>query len=266
MEGILLPRLAAGFDPIPPHFRAAQIEAAISPRDKNGNWSQARAYLDLYLRAGGGDVAVIPIEGTMSRFGFCGMGNEFLTEVINEAAAEPEVKAMVIKGHSPGGTVDSVEMLADAIKNFPKPSVGYINGIAASACVFAMSQCDQIVQENSSSSETGSIGVLMVHINQTAALEKAGIQVTIFRAGESVDKARINAVEPLTDDLVAEIESDLDAAMKVFKGYVRRGRAGRLTSDEVFSGKMYKKSEALKLGLIDKVGNLADAIKLARKL
>ncbi|SDG71724.1 protease-4 [Dyadobacter soli] len=266
MEGIILPRLAAGFDPIPPHFKAGHIDAAISTRDKNGNWSRARAYLDSYLTAGGGDVAVIPIEGTMSRFGYCGMGNEFLTQVIQEAAEEPAVKSIVIKGHSPGGTVDSVEMLADAIKYFPKPTVGYVNGMAASACVFAMSQCDQIVMENSSSSEIGSIGVLMVYINQSEALKQAGYEVTIFRAGESVDKARINAVEPLTPELKAEIQQDLDAAMNVFKGYVRRGRAGQLRSDEVFSGKMYKKSKALSLGLVDKTGSLSDAIKLARKL
>lgn len=266
MEGIILPRLAAGFDPIPAHFRVSHIDAAISPRDKDGNWSQARAYLDSYLRAGGGDVAVIPLEGTMSRYGFCGIGNEFLTEVINEAAIEPAVKAIVIKGNTPGGTVDSVEMLADAIKKFPKPSVGYVNGMVASAGVFAMSQTDQIVMENSISAEIGSIGVLMVHVDQTAALEKAGLKVSIFRATESIDKARINGAEPLTPELKAEIQASLDEAMKTFKGYVRRGRAGRLTSEEVFTGKMYGKNRAISLGLVDRTGALSDAIKLARKL
>ncbi|MCE7061260.1 S49 family peptidase [Dyadobacter sp. CY343] len=266
MEGIILPRLAAGFDPIPPHFKAAHIDAGISARDKDGNWSRARAYLDDYLRIGGGDVAVIPLEGTMSRYGYCGMGNEFLTDVINEAATEPAVKAIVIKGNTPGGTVDSVEMLADAIKKFPKPSVGYVNGMVASAGVFAMSQADQIVMENSISSEIGSIGVLMVHIDQTAALEKAGLKVTIFRASDSVDKARINGVEKLSDDLVDEIQLSLDQAMTTFKGYVKRGRAGKLTSEEIFTGKMYGKAKAQSHGLVDRTGSLADAIKLARKL
>lgn len=266
MEGIILPRLAAGFDPIPKHFMAGQRPAPISVRDENGEFSNARFYLREYLRAGGGDVAVVPIEGTMSRFGFCGMGNELTIDVLAAAAAEPVVKAVVLKGHTPGGTLDSTEILANAIRNFPKPIVGYVNGMVASAGVFALSQCDEIVMENSISASFGSIGVLMVYIDQAGALEKAGMKVTIFRASDSVDKARVNGVEPLSEELLTEIQTDLDEAMATFKGYVRRGRAGKLQSDEVFSGKMYNKTKALALGLVDRAGALADAIKLARKM
>lgn len=267
MEGIILPRLAAGFDPFPPHFAAANArQSPISVRDENGEFSEARYYLREYLRKGGNDIAVIPLKGTMSRNGFCGFGNQMLTDIINEAANEPAVKGIVIDGNTPGGTLDSTEMLADAIRKFPKKKVGYVNGQVASAGVFAMSQCDEIVIENSISAEIGSIGVLMVHVDQTAALEKAGMKVTIFRASDSVDKLRINTVEPLTEELIAEIQTSLDEAMTTFKGYVRRGRAGRLTSDEVFTGKMYNKTKALSLGLVDRTGTLADAIKSARKL
>jgi signal peptide peptidase SppA len=263
MESIMIPRLVAGLDPIPAQFKP---NSAINIFDEDGDFNPVKYRLSQYLKTGGGDVAVIPLVGAMSRFGLCGEGNEFLTQVLQEAAAEKSVKAVVMKGHTPGGTVDSVESFADAIKNFPKPIVGYVAGMVASAGVFAMSQCDSIVMEDAVMAEIGSIGVLQVYVNQQAALEKAGIDVRIFRAGESVDKARVNGVEPLTDDLLAEIQSDLDACMKAFKGYVRRGRAGKLTSDEVFTGRMYKKKEALNLGLIDRIGSLEDAIKLARRL
>ena len=263
MEGIILPRLFAGQDPIPPHFRPL---SAISPMDKNGDYSYVRDCLGMYLKAGGGDVAVIPLEGTMSRSGFCGMGNEFLISILAEAAAEPQVKAVVLKGNTPGGTVDSVEILADAVKNFPKPIVGYVAGMVASAGVFVFSQLDHIVIENSSASRFGSIGVMMVYVNESKALEMAGKEVIIFRAGESVDKVTVNPVEPLTDALKAEIQTELDDAMAVFKGYVKRGRAGKLNSSEVFSAKMYNKADAIKYGLVDSSGTLADAIKIARKL
>ena len=92
------------------------------------------------------------------------------------------------------------------------------------------------------------------------------MDVTIFRATGSEDKALINGIEPLTDELKAEIQTDLNACRKVFLGYVKRGRAGKLKSDEVFTGKMYKKNDAIKLGLVDKVGTLSDALKRARKL
>lgn len=263
MQEMIVPRLLAGKDPLPAHF---QLGAKIDGYDKEGDYDPDRAMLGRFLKDGGGEVAVIPIQGAMSRFGMCGMGNEFTARMLAMAANEPTVKAVVLKGHTPGGSVDSIEMLADAVRAFPKTIVGYVNGMVASAGVFAFSPSDAIVMENSSMAEYGSIGVLNVHVDQSAALEKAGMTVTIFRAGESVDKARFNAIEPLTPELMQEMQDELDDALKVFKGYVRRGRAGKLTSDEVFTGKMYKGKDALRLGLVDKLGGLQDAIKLARKL
>ena len=263
MQGIILPRLAAGFEPIPSHFKH---EALISPRDKDGEYTMTRAYLRDYVKRGGGDVAVIPMKGTMSRNGFCGMGNEFMISVLAEAAAEKEVKAVVVDGNTPGGTVDSIEILADAIKWFPKPIVGYVNGDVASAGVFSMSQTDYTVMEKSSSARYGSIGVLMVHVDQSQALEKAGLNVRIFRAGESIDKATINGIEPLTAELEAEIQQDLDEAMTLFKGYVKRGRAGKLNSEDVFTGKMYNYKDAINYGLVDRAGTLDDAIRIARAM
>lgn len=267
MEGIILPRLAAGFDPIPPHFmgEAGRLRAAISTQGADGNWDINRSYLRDFLQDGGGDVAVIPVDGTMSRSGFCGYGNERIASILEAADGEPQVKAVVMKFNTPGGTVDSTDMLADAVRNFSKPIVAWTN-YCASAGYFVASQCDQIVIENSISSEMGSIGVLMVYVDQSAALEKMGLKVTIYRAKGSEDKARINGVEPLTAELEAEIQTDLNVALKSFHGYVRRGRAGKLTSDEALTGKMYKKKQALSLGLADRMGSLGDAVKLARGL
>jgi ClpP class serine protease len=261
MEGIILPRLVQGFEAIPSHFKPA---ASISPRDANGEFSVTRAYLREYLKAGGGDVAVIPMKGTMSRDGFCGMGNQFIIDILAEAASEPKVKGVVIDGNTPGGTVDSIEILADAIKWFPKPIVGYVNGSVASAGVLAMSQTDRIIMEKSSAAAFGSIGVLMIHIDQSEALNKAGLTVRIFRAGESIDKAIINGIEPLTAELEAEIQAGLDEAMMMFKGYIKRGRAGKLTSEDVFSGKMYNGKNSMNYGIVDQLGTLADAIRYAR--
>lgn len=263
MEGIILPRLAAGFDPFPIHLRQ---NAAISWNDKDGEFSPVRYFLRECLRNGGGDVAVIPIIGAMSRFGLCGQGNEFYISVLAEAAAEPAVKAVVLKFTSPGGTVDSTEPFADAVANSPKPTIGFVAGMAASAAVFVLSQCDMIIVEDSGSTEMGSIGVLAIHVDQSGAMEKQGIKVTIIRATESVDKMRVNPVEPLKEEILQEIQDSANLSLKSFKGYVRRGRAGKLKSDEVFTAKMYKNKQSIPLGLADRAGTLADAIKIARSM
>lgn len=259
MEQIILPRIVAGKDPIPEHFK---LRSDIKFYDENGDFNANAYYLKQYLKDGGGEVAVIPITGTMSRYGYCGFGNERIAAIIQEAEKQKDVKAVVLKFDTPGGTVDSTDMLADVIRSFSKPIVAWTN-YCASAGYFAASQCDKIILENSISSEVGSIGVLMVYVDQSQALEKAGYDVTIFRADGSQDKAKINGIEPLDDESRAEIQSDLNAALTGFKGYVRRGRAGKLTSDDVMTGKMYKKKEAMANGLVDGLGNLSDAVKIA---
>ena len=262
MQSIVLPRLAAGKDPIPGHFK---LRTQISAIDENGNLDINRYYLRDALRQGGGDVAVIEIEGTMSRYGYCGYGNERIVGILKAAEAEPQVKAVVLKMDTPGGTVDSTDILADAVARFSKPIIAWTN-FCASAGYFVASQADQIVMENSIASEVGSIGVLMVYVDQSEALEKEGLKVTIYRADASVDKARINGLEPLTNELEAEIRASLNEASRAFNGYVRRGRAGKLKGDAVLTGKMYNKRQALKEGLVDKLGSLDDAIAMARKL
>lgn len=261
MRGVILPRLAAGIDPIPSRFMPA---GRLNAFDEDDNYIPEAGELNRGLIAGGNTgVAVIDISGTMSRNGFCGYGNDFTRSVLELADKTPEVKGIVLKFNTPGGTVDSTDILADAVRGFSKPIISYVASMAASAGYFVASQADVIVMEDSISAEVGSIGVLMVYTDIQKHLEKEGMEVTIFRAGESIDKARVNGVEPLTDELRAEIQADLDAAMKAFKGYVKRGRAGKLVSDEMFTGKMYNKKQALSLGLADKVGTLKDAIKLA---
>jgi len=262
MEEIILPRLAAGKDPIPSHFK---LRSDIKLFDENDNFNINAYYLKGFLRDGGGQIAVIPVNGTMSRYGYCGFGNERIAAIIQEAEKQPDVKGIVLKIDTPGGTVDSTDMLADVIRNFSKPIVAWTN-YCASAGYFIASQCDQIIMENSISSSVGSIGVLMVYVDQSEALAKAGYVVRIFRADGSEDKALINGIEPLSDELIAEIKADLKEARVGFHGYVRRGRAGKLLSDAPLTGKMYKKKAAMAEGLVDSLGNLSDAIKITLRL
>ncbi len=268
MHDVMLPRLVAGKEPIPAHLLMTEERQRLAAKahfmdEESHDWYLQD--LKYYRRQGGGDVAVIPISGTMSRDGYCGYGNEHITKLIEVADRDSATKAVVLKVNTPGGTVDSTEMLADTVKNFSKPIVSW-TPYCASAGLFVASQSDLIFLENSVTSEVGSIGVLMVYTDYSKYLEKQGMAVTIFRADGSEDKALINGIEPLTDKLKAEIQADLNACRKAFLGYVKRGRVGKLQSDEVFSGKMYKKAEAKSLGLVDQIGSLSDAIKAARKL
>lgn len=265
MHDMILPRLRAGKDPLPASYLRQQRPQTMESQSSTSGIDWDLEDLKDFLKAGGGDVAVVPISGAMSRNGLCGYGNEYTARILEKADSYAKVKAVVLKINTPGGTVDSTEMLADTVKNFSKPIVAW-TPYCASAGYFVASQADAIVMENAVTSEVGSIGVLMVYTDYSKYLEKEGMDVTIFRADGSEDKALINGIEPLSEELKAEIQGDLNACRKAFLGYVRRGRAGKLQSDEVFSGKMYKKEAAIRLGLADRIGTLSDAVKRARKM
>jgi protease-4 len=179
---------------------------------------------------------------------------------------DKEVKGIVLAINSPGGTADSTQELADIVANTIKPVLAYVKSMAASAAYYVASQADYIVLSSESTASVGSIGVLMQYTNVAKALEKQGVEAEIIRATKSTDKAKLNSLEPLTDELRQEIVMDLDIAMETFEKYVKRGRASRLTSSEVFSGKMYRAKEALKLGLIDEIGNMKTAYTRIKQL
>lgn len=216
----------------------------------------------------GSKVAVIPVQGTIQkRGGYCSLGTKDLVSYLNAAIRDPEVSAIVLDIDSPGGQVDGTEEFAQAIRNSSKPVVAYGDGLVASAAYWIASQCAYIYLNSASTGYAGSLGVLCMSINQEAFLEKQGVKVEILRSSRAVDKARLNPVEPLSDAVRATVQADLDQIGETFIAAVESGRAGKLTTKEdVFTGKVYRGSDAKKHGLVDAIGSLQDAVNKAAQL
>ncbi|WP_375445734.1 S49 family peptidase [uncultured Fibrella sp.] len=266
MQSIIVPRLSAGYDAIPnylinPHPSAMKGDND-SPRPRAGTLDYYQYFADAYRV---GSVCVVPMIGAMSRYGQCNWGTEDLAGILKAADKLESVSAHLLKSDGPGGTVDGTGPLADVIAGLTKPVVAW-TPYSASAHYYVISQADEIWMEDQTVSEVGSIGVLMVYVDQSAALAKAGYSPTIFRADGSTDKALVNGIEPLSDGTKAEIVSQLNAARRRFVGAVRRGRGQKLSSDEVFTGKMYGPKEAIRTGLADRTGTLEQAIRRAAQL
>jgi protease-4 len=260
MKEMIVPRLEAGKDPLPPSMFQGNppIDARLSRNEQ---------YMADYFRTQEG-VGLLPVKGAMSRNGeMCSYGNETLMNWMGIMARDEQTRAIVMNTNSPGGTVDSTRGFADKVREVSaiKPVVMW-TPFAASAAYFVGSQATEIMVEDQLVGGIGSIGVLMVLTNQKAALEKQGIQVEILRADGSQDKALVNGVEPISEQTRAELQATLNACRAEFVGYVRRGRAGKLTSNEVFTGKMYTASDAVRLGLADRKGSLQQAIQRALQL
>ena len=217
---------------------------------------------------GGSRVAVVPVQGTVQkRGGYCSLGTKDLVSQLNAANRDPEISAIVLDIDSPGGQVDGTEELAQAVALSGKPVVAYIDGLGASAAYWIASQASSIFINSASTGYAGSLGVLCMSINQSAFLEKQGVSVEILRSTRAVDKARLNPVEPLSDDVRAAVQADLDQIGETFIEAVSKGRAGKLsTKEDVFTGKVYKGSDAKKHGLVDAIGSLQDAVNHAASL
>ncbi|WP_149242589.1 S49 family peptidase [Dyadobacter sp. 32] len=241
----------------------SKLPAALENRIKLSGW--VKAYNDWFTETHSTDksVLVLPIEGEMSRGGgWYGYGNDFLIRQLNAAATDTDYKGAVLKANTPGGTADSTPAFAEAVANFRKvkPVVTH-TAYCASAGYYVASQSDEIIMEDQAASQIGSIGTLLIYENYKKYLEQEGIDIQIMRAKGSEDKARVNWIEELTPEARAGLQAMLDACQKEFAGAVKRGRAGKITSNEVLTGKMYGVNDALKLGLIDAKGDLASAVK-----
>lgn len=216
-----------------------------------------------------GMVAIVNIIGTMTRYGeACSYGTEHIGNTLRALANNVNVSAIVLNHDTPGGEVNGVKVLAKTILEVrkTKPVVGYAIQ-ADSGGYWTISQCDEIFIEDNAQAEVGSIGVYSMHIDEQAKLANEGTKVTIIRADGSEDKARKNPYEDIPADVLAEKKANATAIRVEFIGMVKAGRPA--ISEDVFSGKTYKGKEAIKLGMVDRIGSLQDAVNradfLARK-
>jgi protease-4 len=216
----------------------------------------------------GSKVAVIPVQGTVQkRGGYCSLGTKDLVAHLQAANRDPEISAIVLDIDSPGGQVDGTEEFAQAVALSGKPVVAYIDGLGASAAYWIASQASYIFINSASTGYAGSLGVLCMSINQSDFLAKQGLKVEILRSSRATDKARVNGVEEMDESVRAAVQADLDQTGETFISAVEKGRAGKLsTKEDVFTGKVYRGSDALKYGLVDKVGSLQDAVNHAASL
>lgn len=212
-------------------------------------------------------VLVLPVNGAMSREGYWNFGNTFFVRQLNAALKDEQYRGAVLSMHTPGGTVDSTPEFAQAVATFraSKP-ITVSTAYCASAGYYVASQADEIHMEDQAVSSVGSIGVLLIYENWKKHLQQQGIDMEIMRATKSADKGRVNWIEELSEEARAELQTLLDACQAEFEGAVKRGRGGKITSGEVFTGKMYGTAEAIKLGLADRKGNLQTAVKRVLEL
>src|SRR5437867_2862958 len=137
-------------------------------------------------------IAVVEIAGIISSELWDGAGDnmvDFISRQLKSAAADKDVRAVILKVNSPGGEVLASDEISRAILDFrtksKKPVIAVMGGVAASGGYYVAVPCDWIVANELTI--TGSIGVIMPSFNYRALLDKVGIRPEVYKSGKFKD-------------------------------------------------------------------------------
>ena len=217
-----------------------------------------------------GSTAIIPVHGTMLKYGtMCSYGTTEIAAVIEEAAEAKNISSILLDMDSGGGSVDAIAPLIDAIRSAQskrKAVVAYCD-LCASAAYYVASYCNEIVAGNEVSSEFGSIGVMMSFMDYAKYYENLGIkQHTIYSNLSDYKNAPFEAAKK--GDYKAIRDEELDPLARDFQENVKRNRGQRLQLDTegLLRGRMFYARDAVRVGLADRIGSLAYAASRSREL
>lgn len=176
--------------------------------------------------------------------------------------ADGKAQANIVKGvlldiDSSGGEASGCFEFADTLRELSQrvPIWSVANASCCSAAYAIAASCSRVFA--TPSAMVGSIGVLMLHTDLSAALEKKGAKVTVIRAGEW--KAAGNTYEPLPEAVRADFQAKAEVAYSKFIDLVASRRPMSATAIRATQARVYGAEEAQALGLVDEVATYEQA-------
>jgi len=206
----------------------------------------------------GEKVGVIDINGAISK-------SDKVIELIHQYRDNGSVKAIVVRIDSPGGSVAPVQEIYGELNKLAKPVVASLAGTAASGGYYIACAADQIFANPGTL--TRSIGVIMQSLKMKGLYDKVGIDQQTVKSGEFKDTGSpIRNLTPVEREL---LQDTIDDVHDQFVDAIFEERKDRLTRDEVQAladGRIFSGNQALEHKLVDRLGNLSDAITHAAEL
>lgn len=191
------------------------------------------------------------------------LGSETFIKAVRTAAEDSTVKAVVLRVDSPGGSALASDLMWRALEKVNKPIVVSMGDVAASGGYYISMGADRIFAEPGTL--TGSIGVVGGKIALKGLFDKVGITTTVLSRGKN--SGTMSALEGFTD---SEREAMTKMLHDVYDQFTQKAAQGRKMEHEKLEklarGRVYTGAMALKIGLVDELGTLDDAVAHARKL
>lgn len=220
----------------------------------------------------GSAVAIIDVDGLLVNKNLRGLGSmgenpvSMFREKLEVAAADPDVRAVVLRINSPGGGVTATDIMRRDLQTMKRlrgiPIVACLMDVGAGGAYYLATAADVIVAHPTSI--TGGIGVILNVYNLEDALGQYNVVPIPVKAGEKIDLATpVRTMKAEERDILERIANEFHER---FMREVRASRPRQRATREDFDGRVFTAGEAREKQLIDEVGYLDDAILVARQL
>ena len=181
---------------------------------------------------------------------------------IQRATLDKDVAGIILEIDSPGGGVTASDIIWNALQKFKEADtnravVVMMGDTCASGGYYVAAAADTIIAHPTTI--TGSIGVLIESINLKELADRIGVKDVSITSGEN--KQILNPLHDMTEEQRKMLQDSVDALSKRFKTLVAKGRDMPIEKvKEIADGRVFIAGEALRLGLIDKIGYFPDAL------
>jgi len=214
-------------------------------------------------------IAIITIDGVIMED-----GNGFVKKQIDRVAADKNVKAVVVRVDSPGGTVSGSDYILHHLDKLREdkdlPIVVSMGSMATSGGYYVSmavgSKPDTIFAEPTTT--TGSIGVIIPHYDISGLLARIDVKDDSIATHER--KQMLSMTRPISPENRELIQAYVNESFERFKSIIKKGRPvfekDASALDQLATGEIFSANQALKHGLVDKIGFQEDAIDRAIEL
>jgi protease-4 len=222
--------------------------------------------------AGGPKVALIDVDGLLLNTNYTGLYSNgenpvaLFKEKLDRCAADGQVRAVVLRVNSQGGSVAATDLMARELQSFRarsgKPVVVCVLDLGCGGAYFLATLGDQIIAQPSSL--VGGVGVILNLYNLRELMAQFNVLGQSIKAGDNIDMG--TAAAAISPEARQLLQTMADEYHEMFKEVVKSRRKLGPQAEYALDGRVVTARQAQELGLIDSIGYLEDAVALARGL
>lgn len=210
-------------------------------------------------------VTVVRMEGTMVTGEVSdaeNIGSEIVGKELRQAADDPMVEAIVLRVNSPGGTPAAAQEIIGDLEyaKSKKPVVVSMGDMGTSAAYYVSAHADRIYANPDTF--TSGVGVIWKFSDISRWMEREGYNLSVVKSGSKKDMG--STARPLSFDEETYAQKIVDDSFETFISDVTSQRM--ILRSDIDDGRVIRGADAIKINVVDELGNLNDAISGAKKI